>query len=133
MRCLKILLNLTIISLLVSPCFAEVELVTTYLLYSSSFTTAQKNAIKAYGRNSNNQPALRTIFRQYDFDNNLFKVKLTTYTDAENNAVLNALANGKIQKLSSFEIVHEGLETYVRNIQRFQPEPVPFSVTITTP
>lgn len=123
------------ISLFAANCYAG-QIITEYVVWGSSFTVAQRNAIKEYGRNNDRQPAIRTMLEPYGFDN-LYKLRLTTYTDIENTAIVNALNVGKIQKLNSFEIITEfdgrQQQTYVGNRQTYMPEPHEFTVEVTTP
>ena len=131
----KISSKIGLFFLLISPCYSG-EIITEYVLYASSFTTAQRNAIRNYGRNNDRQPAIRTMLERYDHDSNLYKLRLTTYTDVENTAVVNALTQGKIQKLSSFEIITQwnGREnvTFCGNRQTYMNEPKLFEVEVTT-
>ena len=125
-----------ILTTIISPVFAG-PICTEYVLYKDSFTLAQRNVIKNYGRKQDRQPGLETKLDQYDFDSNLYKLTITTMAPVENTAVLAALNLGAIQKIRSWEIVTEfdgrEMQTFVGNRQEYMPEPVPYSVEITTP
>ena len=131
-----IFLILTISLPLASTCYAG-DIVTDYLVWGASFTTAQKNAVKNYGRQDDVQPGMKTLFHKYDFGDELYRLRVTTRNATENNWIVNNLDNGKIQKMSSWELVTEfdgrQMQTFVGNRQTYMEEPKPFEVEITTP
>lgn len=132
MHYFKCLIKTIAISLFASTCFAG-DIVTSYLVWSDSFTPAQRNAMLNYGDRYNRQPAQITKLVPYDFNPSLFRLEITTRTNAENTAILNLIGQGKIQKLYSFEIIPDGMYPRVGNIAQYMPEPQPYSVEITTP
>lgn len=98
-------MSLVIFFLFVNPLFSN-GMATTYLVYRSSFTNSQINAVKGYGYASNGQPAKITEFIQAP-NTNYARITLSTRTDGENSAIQSLLSQGKIQALSSLYLKNE--------------------------
>ena len=117
------------------------DVVTRYLVYPSSFTTAQSNIMKNYGFKDNHQPILKTNYSlaisrmSYPY----YILTVSTTLPIENTALLALESLGKIKKLDTFHILNAydgrlgGVVTTVSPLTVFMKEPEPFAVEITTP